>query len=119
MLNHSAMSQHSAKETILAFIQALNKEDFKTARTYAQPDMKFIGVLGTRDGADAYFADMEKMKFKYRIEKAVGDDTDVLLWYDIDMGKQTITACGWYQLTNGKIAEFRVLFDPRPLLPSV
>jgi hypothetical protein len=45
--------------------------------------------MGTRHGADAYFADMGKMKFKYEIKKTFAD---------------------------GKIREFRVLFDPRPLL---
>ncbi|HEV9037997.1 MAG TPA: hypothetical protein VGQ51_15285 [Puia sp.] len=72
----------------------------------------------TRDSAEAYFTDMEKMKFKYRVEKAVGDDTDVFLWYHIAMGKKTIATCGWYHLINEKIAELRVLFDPRPLLPA-
>lgn len=110
------MAQEHAKDTVLSFIDALNAEDFKTARQYADKDMNFIGVLGTRHGADPYFADMEKMKFKYEIEKIVADDTDVFLWYAINMGKKTIPACGWYHLANGKIAEFRVLFDPRPLL---
>jgi hypothetical protein len=94
----------------------MNAEDFKTARTYADPSIDFIGVMGTRHGADAYFKDMEKMKFKYEIKKVFADQTDVCLWYDINMGAKTISSCGWYHLENGKIREFRVLFDPRPLL---
>jgi hypothetical protein len=110
------MAPQQAKETVLAFIDAMNKEDFKTARNYVTPGMDFIGVMGSRHGADAYFADMEKMKFKYVIKKVFADDQDVCLWYDIDMAKKTITASGWYHLVDGKIAEFKVLFDPRPLL---
>jgi len=105
-----------AKLIVQAFIEALNKEDFKTARSLVQPDMKFIGVLGTRDNADAYFADMEKMRFKYKVEKMVADESDAFVWYEIDMGKKKTVTCGWYHLKNGKIAELRVLFDPRPLL---
>jgi limonene-1,2-epoxide hydrolase len=110
------MAQQSAKDTVLSFIKAMNAEDFSAARGYVAPDMDFIGVLGTRHGADAYFADMEKMKFKYEIEKVFADDTDVCLWYTIQMGDKSVPTCGWYQLVNGKIAKFRVLFDPRPVL---
>jgi len=119
-INHKAyfMSHQPAEDTVLAFIDAMNKEDFKTARDFVTPGMDFIGVMGSRHGADAYFSDMEKMKFKYDIKKAFVDDkgNDVCLWYDINMGKKTITSSGWYHLVDGKISEFKVLFDPRPLL---
>lgn len=110
------MKQQNARETVIAFIEAMNAEDFKTARSYADPEIDFIGVMGARHGADAYFKDMEKMKFKYEIKKTFADDNDVCLWYDINMGAKTITSSGWYHLVDGKIREFRVLFDPRPLL---
>lgn len=67
------MTQQNVRETVLAFIKAMNEEDFKTARSYAAPEMDFIGVMGT-------------------------------------------PSCDWYHLVDGKIREFRVLFDPRPLL---
>jgi SnoaL-like domain len=110
------MAQHQAKIIVHQFIDALNTEDFQTARSLADPAIDFIGVMGTRHGADAYFADMEKMKFKYEIKKTFADDNDVCLWYDINMGAKTILGCGWYHLVDGRIREFRVLFDPRPLL---
>jgi len=47
---------------VLSFIDALNNEDFKSARKLTTDDLRFEGVMGTREGADAYFADMEKMK---------------------------------------------------------
>jgi len=110
------MAQNQSKETVLSFIKAMNAEDFKAARNYVTPDMDFVGVMGTRHGADAYFADMEKMKFKYEIEKVFSDDSDVCLWYTIRMGDKSVPTSGWYHLENGKIANFRVLFDPRPVL---
>jgi limonene-1,2-epoxide hydrolase len=114
MANHS--NTNSTTETVLSFIDALNREDFKTARNYLSDDMKFIGVLGTRDNADAYIADMGKMKFKYNIQKVFSDENDVCLFYDITMSGLKIFSCGWYKLENNKIKSFKVIFDPRPLL---
>lgn len=105
------------REIVLKFLKALNDEDFKTARTFVANDMKFEGVMGSRDGADAYFADMEKMKFKYDIKRLFADGDDVAAFYDIDMGKgDPIFTCGWYHVTNDKINTIKVVFDPRPLL---
>ena len=106
----------SPKETVLLFINAMNAEDFEAARNYVSDDLKFIGVMGTRDNADAYFTDMSKMKFKYNIKKVFADANDVSLWYDIDMGGKTIFSSGWYHVENGQVEWFKVLFDPRPLL---
>ncbi len=105
----------SAK-TVKSFLKALNNEDFKAARNYLTDDVKFVGVMGTRDGGDIYIADMEKMKFKYDIRKVFEDDNDVSVFYDIDMGGKVIFCSGWYQLSHGKIKSMRVIFDPRPLL---
>ena len=79
-------------------------------------DLSFVGVLGERDGADAYFDDMQKMKFQYDIIRAFADGNDVCLIYNIHMGTQTVFCCGWYQLQDHRIKSFRVVFDPRPLL---
>jgi limonene-1,2-epoxide hydrolase len=108
----------NAKETVLSFIKALNDEDFTAARKYVQDDLTFTGVLGTRNGADVYLADMSKMKFKYTIKKAFADGDDVCLYYDIKMGDKTIFSSGWYELVDNRISRFRVIFDPRPLLDN-
>jgi len=106
-----------AKDVVLTFINALNKEDFETARDCLSDDMIFDGVLGHRDGADTYINDMKKMKFKYKIKKSFEDENDVCLLYDIDMGgKKPIFTCGWYQLKYNKIKSLKVVFDPRPLV---
>jgi limonene-1,2-epoxide hydrolase len=108
--------KNNAVEIVSAFINALNHEDFKTARNYLSDDVKFIGVLGTRDGAEVYIADMEKMKLKYEIQKTFSDETDVCLFYDITMSGKKIFSCGWYTIENNKIKLFKVIFDPRPVL---
>jgi hypothetical protein len=106
---------HSEK-VVKAFITAVNDEDFITARALVNDDLKFDGVMGSRDSADAYFEDMKRMKFKYDIKKVFADENDVCLLYDINMGAVTIFTCGWYRLKLEKISTLKVVFDPRPLL---
>ncbi|MCR8559025.1 nuclear transport factor 2 family protein [Mucilaginibacter sp. BJC16-A38] len=106
----------TAGKTVQSFLKALNDEDFKAARGYLTDDVKFVGVMGTRDGGDTYIADMEKMKFKYSIQKVFADGGDVSVFYDINMGGTTVFCSGWYQLQNGRINSIKVIFDPRPLL---
>lgn len=110
-------TKKTAKEVVMAFINALNSEDFNTAAEYLADDMIFDGVMGKRNSAEAYIADMKKMKFKYDVQKSFEDENDVCLLYDIDMsGQATIFTCGWYHISHGKIKKLKVVFDPRPLL---
>ena|ERR1700712_4332318 len=107
----------SAKQTVLPFLQALNDEDFDTARSFVSDNMTFEGVLGSRDNADAYFSDMRKMKFKYELIKVFAESNDVCILYNVKMsGDMKVFTCGWYTVDHGRIAAIRVLFDPRPVL---
>lgn len=115
-MSNQTISSISSIKIVLDFIDAMNQLDYEKAKTYVTDDLSFVGVLGTRTGADAYFNDMQKMKFQYNVIKAFADNDDVCLLYDINMGGQNIFCCGWYQLKEGKIKSFRVVFDPRPLL---
>ena len=103
-------------EIVQDFISLLNREDFNAARELLSSDMVFKGVMGSRDGAEAYMHDMKKMKFKYEIKKIVGDDSDACVFYEINMSGKNILCSGWYHIHAGKINSFTVLFDPRPLL---
>lgn len=105
-----------SKEVVLSLIEALNKEDFDTARTYVNDDMKFVGVLGSRNGAEAYFKDMKLMKLKYDVKKVFAEDDDVCLFYDLKMSGATIFGCAWYGLKDGKVSSLKVVFDPRPVI---
>ena len=108
----------NAKETVLAFINALNNEDFGVARNLLTDDMSFVGVMGTRDGGDVYIQDMSKMRFKYDVQKVFVDGNDVCLWYTIDMSGTKILSSGWYVTANGKVKSLNVVFDPRTLLEN-
>ena len=59
----------NSKDTVTVFIEALNQEDFDSARKYVTDNLKFIGAMGQRDGGDVYIADMKKMKLKYKLKK--------------------------------------------------
>jgi hypothetical protein len=74
--------------------------------------------LGSRNVADAYFKDMERMRLKYDAKKVFADGNDVCLFYDLAISGLTIFGCAWYQVANGKIRSLRVVFDPRPILEA-
>jgi predicted ester cyclase len=118
MKTETAPIENKTKDIVLAFIDAVNKEDFKKARMYVTDDFKFNGVLGSRDGATAYFKDLEQMKFKYEIKKTFFDEKDVCILYEISMAGKKIFCCGWYHLREGKVSSLRVVFDPRPVLEA-
>jgi predicted ester cyclase len=118
MENLHKTSDEKAREVVLAYIKALNDEDFEAARKLVNDDLTFDGVLGKRSGADVYFKDMEKMKFKYKVQKVFSDGNDVCLFYDVDMGSASALTSGWYHLKYGKISSLKVIFDPRPVLEA-
>ncbi|QJB41378.1 nuclear transport factor 2 family protein [Chitinophaga oryzae] len=105
-----------AGKTVTQFLTALNNEDMAAARALLTSDFKFVGVLGSRDGADVYIEDMGRMKMKYTVHKIFEEGDDVCVLCDYIMGNKTVFGCSWYQLREGKLSSLRVVFDPRPLL---
>ena len=118
MTSHSTIPANHTKDTVLNFIKALNEEDMDDARKYINEDLSFVGVLGSRSGAETYLSDMARIKIKYSIEKIFVDGDDVCVLCDYIMGGVTVFGCGWYHLINGKISSIRAIFDPRPVLES-
>ena len=92
------------------------EEDWKVARQYVGDDLSFVGVLGSRQGADAYFNDMKRVRLKYDVKKVFSDEQDVCLFYDLAISGTTIFVSAWYRVEDGKICSLKVLFDPRPIL---
>ncbi|HZP05256.1 MAG TPA: nuclear transport factor 2 family protein [Terracidiphilus sp.] len=107
-----------AKEVVLLCVDAINREDFAAARQFVSNDLQFVGVLGSRNGADAYFSDMERMRLKYDVKRVFADGNDVCLLYDLAISGANIFVCAWYQVANGKIRSLNVVFDPRPILEA-
>lgn len=104
------------RETVLSFLDALNRENFDTAHKFLSLDVKFRGVMGSRDGSDNYMQDMRKMKFKYNLKQVFVDWRDVCVICDINMSGQVIPTCCLYHVKDGQITSIQAIFDPRPLL---
>ena len=110
--------ENKTKDIVLALIHAINKEDFKTARELVTDDLKFNGILGSREGAEAYFKDMEQMKLKYDVKKSFSDGNDACILYEMELNGKKIFCCGWYHLRGEKVSSLKVVFDPRPVLEA-
>jgi hypothetical protein len=111
-------SPNDAKQVVMSCVKAINEEDFKKARQYVSDDISFVGAMGSRQGADVYFKDMERMRLKYNVKKVFTDANDVCLFYDLTISGTTIFGCAWYQVADGKIRSLKVVFDPRPILEA-
>lgn len=107
-----------AENVVMACVDAINREEFREAKQYVSDDFSFIGVLGSRNGAEAYFLDMERMRLKYSIKKSFADEQDVCLFYDLSISGKMIFGSAWYHVEDGRILSLRVVFDPRPLLEA-
>ena len=81
------------REVVLAYVYALNEEDFQQARQYVSDDMVFDGALASRHGAEEIFADLERMRLKYDIKKIFADGDDVCLFYDVTLFGVPVFTC--------------------------
>lgn len=106
------------RDVVMSCVRAINREDFKAAKQYIAHDLSFVGVLGSRQGADAYFKDMENMRLKYDVKKVFADGYDVCLFYDLAIANVNVFGSAWYQVVDGKIQSLKVVFDPRPILEA-
>ena len=56
LISHS----EAARNIVTNLLEAINREDFTTARTFLHNDMRYIGVFGSRDAADASLAEVQQ-----------------------------------------------------------
>ena len=112
-------STPETKEVVLGLGKALNDENYEAARRYVSDSMKYIGPLGSRDGAEAYLHEIERLHLKFDIHKIFADNQDVCVLYDITASGIKLFACGWFQVEAGTVTSMRVTFDPRPLLGKI
>ena len=120
MMSSSAVGgmpvERTPRELVLAYLQALNNENFDLARRYVSDDMEFTGALASRQGADTFFADLERMRLKYDLKNVFVNANDVCVFYDVTLSGVTVFTCGWYKVEGGRICSLKVVFDPRPVL---
>lgn len=102
------------------YFDAWRARDFDRLRTVLAPDVSFVGVMGTADGADECIAGLrgmaESIMADLVLHTRVADGADVITWFDLVTkdGKALPTA-NWSHVDDGLITQIRVTFDPRPL----
>jgi hypothetical protein len=113
------MTNASAHEIVESYQAALGKGDFATARTLMQDNMTFQGPLDTFTTADDYLESLRRLASiiqRIDLKKVFVDGEDVCVLYDMVTNTPAGTAfiAEWYQVSGGKIAALRVVFDARP-----
>jgi ketosteroid isomerase-like protein len=92
--NESLLTETDAKDVVISFVKALNDDDFKTARNHLSDDMVFVGVLGSRDGAESYIQDMERIRL-------------------IDLTSANSSTSSEHELARNKFVLIRVIRDKK------
>ena len=117
-------SAKSAKEIVMEFIEALERKDFKTVRSYISDNISVVAPgpveLTTFNQADPFTTYLEHANLpKLEIKKEFADSNDVCLLYEMNYRDPpfTIFVCGWFHVNDddGKISSLRFVLDPRQL----
>lgn len=70
------ISTSETKEVVLGLGKALNDENYDAARRYVSDNMKYVGPFGSRDGAEAYLHEIERLRLKIRYSKIFADNKE-------------------------------------------
>ena len=116
-------SAKSAKEIVMEFIQALERKDFKTVRSYISDNITVVAPgpveLTSFNKAEPFMNYLEHANLpKLDIKKEFADSHDVCLLYEMNYHEPPVTTfvCGWFHVgDDGKISSLRFVVDPRPL----
>ncbi len=111
-------SKKDAKEVVLSYIGALDRQEYDAAQGYLRDGVRIKGPAGESFGKPREFIDMLRQHSgKYDVKKVFADGDDVCLLYDLATPSATVFMCSWYQVKDGKIASIHSVFDPRPFSP--
>lgn len=108
-----------AAQLVDTYFDSWKAKDFVALRSILADDVKFVGPLGTADGADEYQAAMERLgeiTTDIVIIKTFYEGDDAVTWFELHTTTAVLSpVANWTHVEDGKIAEVRVTFDPRPL----
>jgi hypothetical protein len=109
-----------SKEIVLEFLEALNRKEFKSARSYVSDKVTYMAPLNSFNGAEPYFKYVEHLNLpKLDIKKVfIEGSNDVCVLWEVNYSSPPapIFVSAWYQVHDGKISSMKLVFDPRPLL---
>ena len=117
-------SAKSAKEIVIDFIEALERKDFKTVRSYISDNISVVAPgpveLTSFNKAEPFVTYLEHANLPpLEIKKEFADNNDICLLYEITYREPPVTTfvCGWFHVNDdGKISSIRYVEDIRQLL---
>jgi hypothetical protein len=109
----------SAKEIVLEFYSALEKQDYAGVRRLLHDNFLFRGPIDTFDQAAPYVEAVKKLApitERIEVKKMFAEEKDVCVLYDLVMSAPARTAfvSEWFRVKGEKIAAIQVVFDARP-----
>lgn len=111
----------NAKEVVTKYIEAVNRKDFKSARSYVSDNISYVGPINSFDKAETYLKYLEhlvKNGLRLDVKKVFADDDDVCEFHEVNVDTQPepLLVCMWFHVDDRKISSIRIVFDPRPFL---
>jgi limonene-1,2-epoxide hydrolase len=117
-------SAKSAKQIVTEFLQALERKDFKTVRSYISDNISVLAPgpveVTSFNKAEPFVTYLQHANLPpLEIKKEFADNNDVCLLYEMTYREPPVTTfvCGWFHVNDddGKISSLRFVMDPRQL----
>jgi|SRR5215211_6376410 len=111
-------SVKSARDIVMEYIQATERQDFQSARGYLSDNVSYVSPVNSFDRAEPYLKYnlhlyQTGQLVKFDIKKEFADNNDVCIIHEYN----SQLVCVWYHVDDdGKIGSIKVIFDPRQFL---
>jgi hypothetical protein len=111
-------SVKSARDIVMEYIHATERQDFQSARGYLKDNMTYVSPVNSFDRADPYLKYnlhlyQTGQLVKFDIKKEFADKNDFCIIHEYN--SQLVSV--WYHVDDdGKISSIKVMFDPRQFL---
>jgi hypothetical protein len=108
----------NAKEVVMEYIAAVNRKDFKSARSYVSGNISYRGPINSFDKAEPYLKYLEHLNLYLDVKKVFADGDDVCEFHEVNVNTlpEPLLVCMWFHVDGGKISSIRIVFDPRSFL---
>jgi SnoaL-like domain len=120
MQKYESSAKISAKEIVMEYLQAVERRDFKSARSYLSDNISYVSPVNSFDRAEPYLKYYEHQNVPpLDIKEEFADSNDVCLLSEVTYREPTVTifVCVWYHVNDDdKISSIRMVFDPRPFV---
>jgi len=101
------------------YFDAWRSQDPAALRSILTDDVTFVGPMGRAGNAEEYVQSLMHLAGVTKeivVHETFVDGDDVVSWFDVHTTEGVLSpVANWSRLREGKIAQVRVTFDPRPL----